>query len=231
MSRFLLALMLVLNVASLAQVQTLAADVSPGTVKGKTYQLVDEAQRVGRNPQPVARSQDRIIYLNRTPGDYTHVSEAPAGATVAASPTPTTPTPQQAVANAKPGIDAGWMKCPCDGECKCLVEDICKNGDCKKNYVIQITATWCRACPRMKVVADQLSKDGYIVYVVDFDTVRAKMDAMRITHVPATLVFNEGKEVKRFVGVASIDDIRDGLKKKSDQPDKKPGPQNPYDFK
>lgn len=124
------------------------------------------------------------------------------------------------------------MKCPCDADCKCLVEDICKNGDCKKNYVIQITATWCRACPRMKVVAEQLKKEGYIVYVVDFDSVRAKMDAMRISHVPATLVFNDGKEVKRFVGVASIDDIMDGLKKKSDQTDKKPeSPQTSYNFK
>lgn len=219
MSRFLLALVLVLNVANLAQVQTLAADVGSGTVTGKMYQLVDEDQRVGRDRQPVARSQDRIVFLNRTPGDYTHVSQAPAAPA------------QQAVADAKPAIDAGWVKCPCDGKCNCLVEDICKNGDCKKNYVVVITATWCRACPRMKVAADQLSKEGYIVYVVDFDTVRSKMETLRITHVPATLVFNEGKEVRRFVGVASTDDIKDGLKKKSEQPDKKPGPQNHYDFK
>lgn len=122
------------------------------------------------------------------------------------------------------------MKCPCD-DCICVVEDICKNGDCKKNYVVLITAKWCRACPRMKGVAEQLRKDGYLVYVVDFDEAGDKIAPLKITHLPTTLVFDEGKETKRFVGVAGIDDIKDGLKKKSEQPDKKPVPLNPYNFK
>ena len=218
MSRFMLALVLVLNVPNLAEVQTLAADVGSGTVQGRTYQLVDKDQRVGGDRQPVARSQDRIVFLNRTAGDYTHVSQAPAK------------TPQQAVASAKPGIDGGWVKCPCD-DCTCPIEEICKNGDCKKNYVVLFTAKWCRACPRMKVVAEQLRKDGYIVYVMDFDEAGDKIAPLKVTHLPTTLVFNEGKEVKRFVGVASIDDIKDDLKKKSEQPDKKPIPPNPYNFK
>jgi len=216
MSRFLLALVLVLNVPSLAEVQTLAADVGPGTVQGRTYQLVDKAQRVDGDRQSVARSKERIVFLNRTPGDYTPASEAPQ-------------TPQQAVASTKT-IDGGWVKCPCD-DCICVVEDICKNGDCKKNYVVLITAKWCRACPRMKGVAEQLRKDGYLVYVVDFDEAGDKIAPLKITHLPTTLVFDEGKETKRFVGVAGIDDIKDGLKKKSEQPDKKPVPLNPYNFK
>jgi len=123
------------------------------------------------------------------------------------------------------------MKCSCGDECHCVVEDICKNGDCKKNYVLLFTAKWCRACPRMKLVAEQLRQEGYIVYVVDFDDIGDRIAPLKITHLPTTLVFDDGKETKRFVGVASIEDIKDGLKKKSEQPDKKPVPLNPYNFK
>jgi len=123
------------------------------------------------------------------------------------------------------------MKCSCGDECHCVVEDICKNGDCKKNYVLLFTAKWCRACPRMKLVAEQLRQEGYIVYVVDFDDIGDRIAPLKITHLPTTLVFDDGKETKRFVGVASIEDIKDGLKKKSEQPDKKPVPPNPYNFR
>ena len=198
---------LVLYVSTLVASHAMAAD----------YCFLDkavdrQAERVGGDHQSVARPQTRIIYLNRTAGDYTHVSQAPPRVVP------------------KPTINAGWVKCPCEN-CNCVIEDICKNGNCNKNYAVFITAKWCRACPRMKVVAEQLRKDGYIVYVVDYDEAAEKMAVLKITHVPTTLVFDGGKETKRFVGVATIEDIRNGLKKKSEQPGKKPAPQNPYNFK
>lgn len=205
----------VFYVACLVAIQALASVALAGPVEGPAYQLVDDSERTGGNRQPGAR-YERILFLNQTPGDFTPVSQRPANAIA-----------QAAVVT--PPIQAGWVKCPCNGECDCPSEEVCKANACKKNYVVLFTAKWCGACPRMKKVAEQLEAQGYIVFVVDYDKAEEWARSHKITHVPATLVYEDGKEVKRFVGVTSIEQIKDGLKKKADQPDKVE-PAKPYQF-
>jgi thioredoxin 1 len=204
---------LVFYVACLVAIQTMAPQPAAGAVEGPDYQLVEDSERSGGNRQQGTR-YDRILILNQTPGDYTPVSQRPA---------------QTQTAVATPAVQSGWVKCPCDGECNCPTEQICKDKNCKKNYVVVFTAKWCAACPRMKRVAEQLEAQGYIVYVVDYDKAEEWCREHRITHVPTTIVFDGGKEVKRLVGVTSIEQIKDGLKKKADQPDVVE-PAKPYQF-
>lgn len=202
----------VFYVACLVAVQALAPQPSALAVEGSAYKLVEDGERTGGNRQPGAR-YDRIIFLNQTPGDWTAVPARTA----------------QAATLAAPDVQSGWVKCPCDGECSCPIEQICKDKNCKKNYVVLFTAKWCSACPRMKRVAEQLEAQGYIVYVVDFDKTEEWCREHKITHVPTTIVFDGGKEVKRFVGVTSIDLIKDGLKNKAEQ-SAPAGPAKPYSF-
>lgn len=196
--------------ACLVAIQAVAPQSAALAVEGSDYKLVEDSERVGGNRQPGTR-YDRIIFLNRTPGDWTAI--------------PARTTPKTAVA---PDVQSGWVKCPCEGDCDCIDEQICKDKNCKKNYVVVLTAKWCSACPRMKRVADELITQGYIVYVVDFDKTEEWCRQHKITHVPTTIVFDGGKEVKRFVGVTSIDLIKDGLKNKAEQTNAVPA--KPYQF-
>jgi thioredoxin 1 len=205
----------VFYVACLVGIQAMASQPAVGAVEGPAYQLVEDGERSGGDNQSRPR-YDRIIFLNQTPGDYTPVSNRPAQATAQA-------------ALAPPPVQAGWVKCPCNGECDCPSDEVCKAGACKKNYVVLFTAKWCGACPRMKRVAEQLEAQGYIVFVVDYDKAEEWARTHKITHVPTTLVYEDGKEVKRFVGVTSIEQIKDGLKKKADQPETVE-PAIPYKF-
>jgi thioredoxin 1 len=202
----------VFYVACLVAIQAVASQPAAFAVEGPAYKLVEGGERTGGNHQSGTR-YDRIIFLNQTPGDWTAVPQRVA---------------QSATAVAAPDVQSGWVKCPCDGECNCPVEQICKDHNCKKNYVVLFTARWCAACPRMKKVADELTAQGYIVYVVDFDKTEEWARDHKITHVPTTIVFDDGKEVRRFVGVTSIDLIKDGLKTKADQ--QKAEPAKPYQF-
>jgi thiol-disulfide isomerase/thioredoxin len=128
-------------------------------------------------------------------------------------------------------VNSGWVKdCPCDPDCNCIDPAICKNGDCKKNFIVLFAAKWCRWCPRMKAIADDLSKEGYIVYVVDYDTHKRVADELNITTLPTTLVFDNGKEAARYIGLVRAEQLKSGVKKRADQ--KNPGPAPTlYDFK
>jgi thioredoxin-like negative regulator of GroEL len=75
---------------------------------------------------------------------------------------------------------------------------------------------------------EQLQNEGYIVYVVDYDTHREAVEKLRINFLPTTLVFNEGKEVARYVGFTKAEQVKFGVKKRDEQiPKPKP---DPYDF-
>jgi thiol-disulfide isomerase/thioredoxin len=187
------------------------------------------SQRVGRDYQSLARLEERADDRTTKAGRaavrgprYTHVNANESTATTLA------PKAMVAVPQA---VNAGWAGCPCGADCKCATDAICEAGDCKKNYVMLATAKWCRYCPAMKLVAEQLRKEGYIVHVVEYDANKDKLTALGVRTLPTTLVFADGKVDKFFGGVTAISQIRDGLKTRAEQ-DKPPEPKQPaYNFK
>lgn len=116
-----------------------------------------------------------------------------------------------------PDVNAGWVKCPCGEDCKCPTEQVCKNGECKKNYLVMFTAKWCAVCPRMKKVMQHLSAEGYIVHFVDTDENPKQAEAFKITSLPTVIVMDQNKEVRRFVGMTAAEAVKEGVKKKIDQ--------------
>lgn len=126
-------------------------------------------------------------------------------------------------------MNGGWINgCPCSDGCQCIDPAICKAGDCNRNYIVLFTAKWCLHCPRQKAILDQLTKEGYIVHVVEYDTHKEAADHLRVTQLPTTLVFDSGKEVARYVGLTHAEQIKANVKKRDEQ---KPAPKpDPYDF-
>jgi len=107
--------------------------------------------------------------------------------------------------------------CPCGPDCKCPDKMVCKNGDCKRNYVIFFSAEWCRPCQRMYPRIEELRKAGYIVYVMDVDQYKKAGEAFQIKSLPTTVVMDQGKETHRFVGVVEKNKITSVTKTKDEQ--------------
>jgi thioredoxin 1 len=194
----------VTSVTSMADVQAMAAKPAGSTGRSQASQFSTGTRRANSDRQSSSR---HITRPEPRPQPVTPAPErqkAPAVVPVA----PKAPTPD---------VNAGWIKCPCDNDCKCPTEQVCKNGECKKNYVVMFTAKWCTACPRMKKVLDQLGAEGYIVYFVDTDEEKDKKELFKITTLPTVVVMDNGKEVRRLVGISAAEAVTEGLKKRSQQ--------------
>ena len=81
------------------------------------------------------------------------------------------------------------------------------------NYLLIWTAEWCGSCKGMKVIAEELRAEGFDVYYIDFDDNRDRARECSVTSLPTTIVYTDGKEAKRFVGIRKAEQIRDVLKK------------------
>jgi thiol-disulfide isomerase/thioredoxin len=118
-------------------------------------------------------------------------------------------------------VNGGWLPsghdCPCGPDCKCPDPSVCKNGDCKKNYVIFFTADWCRACQRMYPRIKELRDAGYIVYVFNIDKFKPAAEKFQIESLPTTVVMDQGKEVARFIGVVEKSKITNVTKTRDEQ--------------
>jgi thioredoxin 1 len=215
--------------STLAGLQAVAQEAPARTVNAQTYQLVDEDQRVDPIGKPVARRTGPGWYAVVNAAESTLTPGRPGtGAPAQAAGTQGTTT---TVAGNQTILNGGWVNgCPCSDACSCIDPAICKAGDCKRNYIVLFTAKWCKFCPRQKAICDQLSKDGYIVHIIDYDTHKAVADELRVTQLPTTLVFNDGKEAARYAGLTRADQITAGVKKKADQKDPPAPKPDPYDF-
>lgn len=94
-------------------------------------------------------------------------------------------------------------------------EDIKRDGNENKNYLILFTATWCGYCPAMKREVAKLT--DYIIYQFDSDKEHVAARKLNIRSLPTTVIFDNGKEVKRFVGYRSAETLKSYLKKRSEQ--------------
>lgn len=76
----------------------------------------------------------------------------------------------------------------------------------EKLVLVDFNATWCGPCRMLKPVLEEIS-DKYKIVSVDVDE---NMDLARdygIQTIPCLLVFKDGKEVNRSVGLKSKEDI------------------------
>ena len=81
------------------------------------------------------------------------------------------------------------------------------------NYLLIWTADWCGYCKEMKAIAEELRAEGFDIYYMDFDENREKARSCNITSLPTTIVYTNGEEVKRLIGICQAEQIRDALKK------------------
>jgi len=76
--------------------------------------------------------------------------------------------------------------------------------------LVDFWATWCYPCKMIAPVLEEIAKDysGKIkVAKVEVDEAGATASRFNVMNIPTLILFKDGKEIERIVGVASKEDI------------------------
>ena len=81
----------------------------------------------------------------------------------------------------------------------------------EKPVLIDFWATWCGPCMRQGPIVEALAEEGYAVGKVDVDQNMALAQQFRVVSIPTLILFKDGVEVKRFVGLTSKEELKSAL--------------------
>ena len=81
----------------------------------------------------------------------------------------------------------------------------------EKTVLIDFWATWCGPCMRQGPIVEELAEEGYAVGKVDVDQNMALAQQFRVVSIPTLILFKNGTEVQRFVGLTSKEDLKNAL--------------------
>ena len=81
----------------------------------------------------------------------------------------------------------------------------------EKPILIDFWATWCGPCMRQGPVVEELAEEGYAVGKVDVDQNMALAQQCRVVSIPTLILFKDGAEAQRFVGLTSKEELKSAL--------------------
>ena len=81
----------------------------------------------------------------------------------------------------------------------------------EKPILIDFWATWCGPCKRQGPVVEELAEEGYAVGKVDVDQNMALAQQFRVVSIPTLILFKDGAEAQRFVGLTSKEELKSAL--------------------
>lgn len=96
-----------------------------------------------------------------------------------------------------------------------LTDDNFQQTIAKGVALIDFYATWCGPCRMIAPVIEQLAGEFVgkaTIAKVDIDQTQQTTNALQITSVPTLILFKDGKEVKRVVGVKDFDYLNNLVK-------------------
>lgn len=81
----------------------------------------------------------------------------------------------------------------------------------EKPILIDFWATWCGPCMRQGPVVEELAEEGYAVGKVDVDQNMVLAQQFRVVSIPTLILFKDGAEAQRFVGLTSKEELKSAL--------------------
>ena len=78
----------------------------------------------------------------------------------------------------------------------------------EKPVLVDFWATWCGPCMRQGPIVEELAGEGYSVGKVDVDQEPALAQKYQVMSIPTLIIFKDGKEAKRVVGLTAKDTLK-----------------------
>lgn len=78
----------------------------------------------------------------------------------------------------------------------------------EKPIMIDFWATWCGPCRRQAPALEELAQEGYEIGKVDVDQNQGLAMQYRVMSIPTLILFKDGQEVKRLVGLQNKEDLK-----------------------
>lgn len=95
---------------------------------------------------------------------------------------------------------------------KKLTEDTFEKGVEKGTTLVDFYADWCGPCRMLAPVLEKVSKDIHgqaTVAKLDIDHAQRIASTFQVTSVPTMILFKDGKEVGRLVGLRDAETVKD----------------------
>jgi len=87
-----------------------------------------------------------------------------------------------------------------------------KDHACQGTVIVDFAATWCGPCRILKPILEQISKESSAkVCVVDVDESPELSDQYAINALPTIIIFKDGVETKRIVGLSTKEKILESV--------------------
>lgn len=81
----------------------------------------------------------------------------------------------------------------------------------KTPVLIDFWATWCGPCRRQAPILEALSQEGYVIGKTDVDENPVLAQKYRIMSIPTLILFKDGQEIRRMVGLQSKDAVKQAM--------------------
>jgi thioredoxin 1 len=78
----------------------------------------------------------------------------------------------------------------------------------EKPVLVDFWATWCGPCMRQGPIVEELANEGYVVGKVNVDEQMPLAQQYRVMNIPTLLIFRDGKEAERLVGLTPKDTLK-----------------------
>lgn len=94
---------------------------------------------------------------------------------------------------------------------KKLTEDVFEKGIEKGTTLVDFYADWCGPCRMLTPVLEKVSKEVQgqaTVAKLDIDHAQRVASSYRVTSVPTMILFKDGKEVGRLVGLRDAETVK-----------------------
>ena len=78
----------------------------------------------------------------------------------------------------------------------------------QKPILLDFWATWCGPCMRQGPIVEELAQEGYKVGKIDVDQEPGLAQQFKIMSIPTLLIFKDGKEVQRLIGLTPKDTLK-----------------------
>ena len=83
--------------------------------------------------------------------------------------------------------------------------------EAKDVILIDFWATWCMPCKRQGVILEEMAAGGVNVGKIDVDEQPELAAQFGVMSIPTLLIFKDGREVERFVGLRSKEELEQVL--------------------